>query len=1001
MDPKKGIDIADFPTIFQSLTSGRRTGTLKVSTDTGTLFFYFQDGIIRHFAQPARDDVLLRAMLHSSKIDRLEYDRLLSRHTRTGRSYHSLFSAKRSMSDADIADAMRFMVQEEVCDLFSRPRLSCEFFEGEPFPEIFGREDQRVGLSIAPEPVVMEAARRMDEVAIMRETVPSLNDIYTTTGVTEEQAAVPLPPESAHLRNEVLDLIDGRRDLTEIAELARMSRFDLMRTVGQLVGARMLEPYGAQSLLSLGEQYAIEGNIRKALRLYERAEELGENRVETRMHIARLYGALHDNKRAIAKYIKIAEDATAVNDLSAATAALRQALHVEPDNTEVRQKLVACLLRSDRYDETIIESIELSNHLLKSRDLDGAVTVWQSFMDKYPASTEAHRQLSELFREQDNKTGAIRILENLAVLYIERKRLERATEVYREILNFDPRHTTVRLKLASLLRRIGNIKEATQQYEHFRSTTRYLRLSDKPFMMLKSLLGLRNPAVAASARLALGGRVLQVLVTLAISLALAGIMTLIFSFQVSARDSALSWKVGAVLFESLTVLQVVILFAVLPAISSASVLFHPHEEEVGVATALALHPRAAVAGKFIATFTTWLVLLSSALPFAAAVTALGGTTASTVTFSFYMLILLGAVTSAALTLVSANAPDSRHALVDSYLACALIVATGLLIMGMLSDVSSAAGAAAHIPPTGIAAFQARTFTFVGTFLLMPAAAIFLCGMLLMGATARLMPERGYSGLNQKMFWFFTTLAGSVIGLVWASAGARASTLSQPPVARLLLLMSAFLALCVGAVIFPTESARGSARDQERLKQLLRGSRFAKILGPGPMRSSLFVLAGSALVLLIIIVVLGMSETSAIYSRLDAATLAALFFSLLGGLAMLVALGMTLSYTRLTSKRRRLILMAVLGIVIAVIPAAVAFLGLGLPSFMTELSPAVFTAAAFGEGLTLGDSTFGADTISWARIMLIYWIAAGVLSSFGALYLRKRMQAGIKEKGEAK
>jgi len=41
MEPQKGIDIADFPTIFQSLTSGRRTGTLKVSTDTGILFFYF------------------------------------------------------------------------------------------------------------------------------------------------------------------------------------------------------------------------------------------------------------------------------------------------------------------------------------------------------------------------------------------------------------------------------------------------------------------------------------------------------------------------------------------------------------------------------------------------------------------------------------------------------------------------------------------------------------------------------------------------------------------------------------------------------------------------------------------------------------------------------------------------------------------------------------------------------------------------------------------------
>jgi tetratricopeptide (TPR) repeat protein len=775
-----------------------------------------------------------------------------------------------------------------------------------------------------------------------------------------------------------------------------------MRTVGELSGARMIEPFSSQSLLSLAEQYAIEGNIRKALRLYERAEELGETRVETRMHIARLYGALHDNKRAIAKYLRIAEDVTAVNDLSAATTALRQALHIEPDNTEVRQRLVACLLRSDRYDETIIESIELSNHLLKNRDLEGAVSVWQSFMDKYPASTEAHRQLSELYREQDNKTGAIRMLENLAVLYVERKRMERAAEVYREILRFDPRHTTVRLKLASLLRRIGNIKEAAEEYEQFRSTTRHLRFSDRRFLMLKSLLGLRNPAVAASARMALGSRVLQGVATIAIALFLAGILTFILTLRVSSQDHALAVRVGTVLFESLSVLQAVILFAVLPAIAAASVLFHPHEDEVGVATALALHPRAAVAGKFIAIFATWLILLSSTLPFAAASTALGAIGASSISFSFYMLLLLGAVTSAALTLVSANAPDHRHAMIDSYLASALLVATGLLIIGMLSDVSTPAGAgsATSISPTGLAEFQARTFTFAGAFLLMPAAAVFLCGMMLMGATARLMPERGYSGANQKLFWFLATLAGTVIGLIWASGGAGASSLSQPPVARLLILMSSFLALSVGAVVFPTESARGSAEEQERLKQLLQRSRLRRLLGPGPLRGTLFVLGGSALVLFLIVLFLGLSADEAL-AQPGVRTLASLYFSLLGILAMLAALGLLLSTTSLNTKRRRLILMAVLGVTVAVIPAVVAFLGLGLPAFATELSPVVFTAVALKEAFMLGGHVFEANAISWTPIVLTYWIAAVLLGGVSVLRLRKRAKPQTKQKGKAK
>jgi hypothetical protein len=287
------------------------------------------------------------------------------------------------------------------------------------------------------------------------------------------------------------------------------------------------------------------------------------------------------------------------------------------------------------------------------------------------------------------------------------------------------------------------------------------------------------------------------------------------------------------------------------------------------------------------------------------------------------------------------------------------------------------------------------------FLLMPAAAIFICGMLLMGAAARLMPERGYSRPGQKMFWLVTILAGSIIGLAWASTGARASTLSQPPVAQLLLTMSAFLALSVGAIVFPTESARGSEKDQERLKQMLGSSRIMRLLGPGPLRGTLFVLAGSALVLFLIVLFLGLSSDPDTEAHPGARTLAALYFSLLGILAMLAALGLALSTTRLNTKRRRLILMVVLGITVAVIPAAVAFLGLGLPTFMTELSPVIFTAVALKEIFMLGGLIFQADAISWTPIVLTYWIPAVVLGGVSALQLWKRAKAVAAPKGRKK
>lgn len=991
MAAKKGLDIADFPTIFQSLTSGRRTGTLKVSTDTGALFFYFRDGIIRHFAQPARDDVLLRAMLRSSKIDRLEYDRLLSRHQRGGRSYHSLFSAKRSLTDADMQSALQFMVQEEVCDLFARSRLDCEFFEGNPMLEVFGPEKQRVDLSVMPEVVVMEAARRMDEIAILRETVPSMSNIYIATGLTEEQIEGPLPPDDAHLRNEVLDLIDGRRDLNEIAELVRMSKFDLLRTVAQLVGARIIESLGGRSLLTLAQQHAIEGDIRKALRLYERAEELGETQMDTRMHIARLYGALCDQKRAVAKYLSIAEDAANLNDTEGGISALRQAVHVDPERTEVREQLVTCLLQSDRYDEAINESIELANLLLKLREIDRAVRAWQSFMDKYPTSTEAHRQLAELHKEQDNKSAAIQTLDSLAELYLARAQRDKAAEVYREILELDSKHTRVRLKLASVLRRIGNIAEAAKEYESFRSTTRLLKLSERPQTLFKSWLGFRHPAVLSSARLALGGFARPALAILSLSIALAGILTLALAETVSSADVHLSVKVGAALFEGLVTLQVVLLLGALAPLASASVLFHPHEDKVSVAAQLAMHPRAAVAGKFIGTLTAWLILLSSTLPIALAVASLGGVGASIISFNYYLFILLGAVTSAALTLVSANVPDRRLAVVDSYLVCAILAFLGMLFVSMLSEVTAAGGRIfeiSQISLTDIPLFQFRTLSFAGTVLLMPIATVFLCGFMLMGAAARLMPEKGYSSPSQKLFWFIVIILGTITGLVWASAGARASSLSQPSVAQLLLFMSIFLALSLGAVVFPVESASVSARDREQFKRLFLGSRFRMLLGPGAVRGGLFVLSTCAIVIFILLVTLSLSESSPVMSRLSGGVIASVYFAVVGCLGAIASLGVLLSTTTLAESRRRVVLVITLGVILAVIPSASIYLGNIVPRFIAELSPLTMAAATVGRGLTIEEHPLSVTEVHWVRVAAFYWVAAAVISSVAFFRIRK-------------
>jgi len=81
----------------------------------------------------------------------------------------------------------------------------------------------------------MEAARRLDEISLLSEVIPSTKDIYAATSLPDPTPVDSLPPEDAKKRNKVLELVDGLRDVDEIAEIA----YELNQTT-ENIGARRL-----------------------------------------------------------------------------------------------------------------------------------------------------------------------------------------------------------------------------------------------------------------------------------------------------------------------------------------------------------------------------------------------------------------------------------------------------------------------------------------------------------------------------------------------------------------------------------------------------------------------------------------------------------------------------------------------------------------------------------------------------------------------------------------
>ena len=186
------------PDVFQLLDLSRKTGLLRVSSrtrgDEGTI--YFEGGRVVH------------ATLRSKPPGPSETD--LDRGT-----------------PRELRRKARAQIESVVFDLMSWTEGFFHFEERE-LPELA----VIAAVSVATESLLMESARRIDEWSRIVDKIPNLTLIPTFAELPEDhETQLDLLPHEW----EVLSLVDGRRDLLEIAEELGRGEFEAAKVVYGLI----------------------------------------------------------------------------------------------------------------------------------------------------------------------------------------------------------------------------------------------------------------------------------------------------------------------------------------------------------------------------------------------------------------------------------------------------------------------------------------------------------------------------------------------------------------------------------------------------------------------------------------------------------------------------------------------------------------------------------------------------------------------------------------------
>jgi tetratricopeptide (TPR) repeat protein len=239
---KGSLREASLPDVLQLLAMGKKTGCLSVTHRNNFGYIYFDKGRITYASIVNRRDRIGDMLIKAGAI--------------TPEQLQAAIDAQGKQRDKRIGDLLvdlgfiareklhnhvRIQIEEAVYLLFTWNEGTFNF-EADVYPE---RQDLLV--SINPESLMLEGARRVDEWGLIEKKIPSFDVVFDADwrklssvdlGLTAEQHAV-------------LQHVDGKRDVAKLVEITGMVEFDVGKALYGLLTANLIHRVGRKSRADL------------------------------------------------------------------------------------------------------------------------------------------------------------------------------------------------------------------------------------------------------------------------------------------------------------------------------------------------------------------------------------------------------------------------------------------------------------------------------------------------------------------------------------------------------------------------------------------------------------------------------------------------------------------------------------------------------------------------------------------------------------------------------
>jgi tetratricopeptide (TPR) repeat protein len=304
---KGNLKEASLPDVLQLLAMGQKTGCLSLTDRSNFGYIFFDRGRITYASIVNRRDRLGDLLVKNGLIQPNALTEAIDEQARDpARSRLGEILIRRgAITREQLEQYIRIQIEEAVYYLFTWTQGSF-YFEAEQRPE-----EGAMLVTINPENLLLEGARRIDEWSLIEKKIPSLDLVF------EIDRAKPMAGlELSEEQQRIIPLTDGKRTVQELIDESGMVEFDVGKALFGLIQAGFAHPVGRKQAQvkevpqaridehrNLGIAFYKTGMYDEATREFRRVAELQPRNLDARFHLA-LIGLRKGDDRFALRYLK-------------------------------------------------------------------------------------------------------------------------------------------------------------------------------------------------------------------------------------------------------------------------------------------------------------------------------------------------------------------------------------------------------------------------------------------------------------------------------------------------------------------------------------------------------------------------------------------------------------------------------------------------------------------------------------------------------------------------